>query len=231
MVPAPRETPTIAVAARPRTLVLVVAAEVIDAVMLGPTGMVIGHPTQVPSGPEPRGCFERMWPELEPFGEFDRITVMTRAGLGADWSPSMIARELERQSLRPVRLTTVAELRWSHVIRSSGVELVIALGADVESSLFLDGVPVPGLALGRHRFRKGRTYQQYLAPRVLERKGPRAWNKRLARAVDDILAVWNPSMLYLALPSDLTIELELGPTVVIVPAPTEFEGALALWAT
>ena len=223
------EATAIAVAARPRTLVLVLSAETIEAVVLGPSGATLGPPVLVERGPEPRPSFEGMWPQLEAVGEFDRISVLTRPGIGAAWTPSIITEELERQSLRRVRLSTVGELEWSRVIRGSGVELVVALGTELDSSLFLDGVPVPGLAIGQHVFRKQRSYQEYLAPRVLERKGQRAWNKRVARAVTEILAVWNPTMLYIAVGPDVALELDLGPSVAIVTRPTGLESALALW--
>ncbi len=223
------EATTIAVAARPRTLVLMVSAEAIEAVVLSPSGAALGPPVLVERDPEPRHSFEAMWPRLEAAGEFDRISVLTRPGIGPAWTPALITGELERQSLRPVRLTTVGELAWSRVIRGVGVELVIALGAELDSSLFHDGVPVPGLVIGRHVFRKQRSYQEYLAPRVLERKGLRAWNKRIARAAAEILAVWNPTMLYIAVPTDVTLELDLGTTLTIVPLPTGLESALALW--
>lgn len=197
--------------------------------MLGPTGLLLVPPARVARDGDPQQSFASMWPELEAFGEFDRISVLTRPGLGDGWIPSGITSELERQSLRPVRLSTIAELRWSHVIKGVGVELVIAPGEELDSSLFLDGMYVPGLAIGRHVFRKRRSYQEYLAPRVLERKGVRAWNKRLARAAAEILAVWNPATLYIAVPTGVTVELDLGPNVAIVAAPTGIEGALALW--
>ena len=73
--------------------------------------------------------------------------------------------------------------------------------ANLDSSLFFAGTFVPGLVLANHRFRKKRTYGEYLAPRVLDRKGVDEWNRRIDRVVAEVLAVWNPTTLYLAGPT------------------------------
>jgi len=223
--PSPSVARPIELGARPRTLLLVVSADEIEAAMLGPTGADLGaHLRLVRSD-----SVAELWPQLEPLGEFDRITVALSVGVDNGWDVVAWMRELERQSLRPVRRADDAA-RWRHVIRGDGVELVLGLGVELESALFLDGTHVPGLALGRHRFRKGRTYQEYLAPRVLERKGARVWNRRLTRAVTEILLVWNPAILYVACPESTPIDLDhLAPKVVVVPRRPDLEAAVALW--
>ena len=223
--PLPTTDRPIELGARPRTLWLARGADALDAAMLGPTGAELGAQLRL----DPVDAVAELWPQLEPLGEFDRISV-TFSG-GRDHGPEVVAwlLDLERQSLRPVRRVDAA-VRWRQVIRGAGVELVLGLGDPLESALFCDGAHVPGLAIGRHRFRKGRTYQEYLAPRVLERKGARAWNRRLARAVSEILLVWNPESLYVASPDTTAIELDqLGPGVVVVPRRPERELAAALW--
>ena len=218
-------------AARPRTLVIMIATTELEATMLGPTGVELGTRVRLPRVPDATLVAElqALWPRLELLGEFDRITVSTTPGSVGAWEPGALAAELARQSLRPARVIAAAELRWRQVIRGVGVELVLALGAELESALFLDGTLVPGLALGRHPFRKGRTYREYLGPRVLERKGARTWNRRLGRVVAEVLAVWHPSTLHLAGPGAAVVELELPPEVVVVQAPESLEAAVALW--
>lgn len=218
-------------ASRPRTLVILISAAEIEATMLGPTGTELGERMRSPRAADATLAHElpALWSSLERLGEFDRITVGTAAGATDDWDGAALARELERQSLRPVRVVTAAELRWRPLLRHVGVELVLALGADLESALFFDGTHVPGLALGRHRFRKGRTYREYLAPRVLDRKGVHAWNRRLARVVREVLAVWSPSTLHLVGPHAALVDRELPPAVVVVRQPESLAAAVALW--
>ena len=117
--------PHVGVGARPRTLALVVSAHEIDALMLGPTGTELGR-TRVAWPGDPERDLQALWPELESIGEFDRIAVITRADHGA-WSSASTIHELERQSFRPARHVSLATLRWSHVIRRTGVELVVAI--------------------------------------------------------------------------------------------------------
>jgi polyphosphate glucokinase len=213
--------------------VLVVSASAVEAAMFGPTGAELGPRVRIPQDPDPdlAAVVASWWPELEPLGEFDRITVTVRSSFGSGSIVVALMRELERQGLRPVRAAPAAEVMYGDVLQRVGVELVLSLGVEVESELFLDGAHVPGLALGRHRFRKGRTYSEYVAQRVLDRKGPRAWNRRLARVVTEVLGVWNPSRLYLACASVEVVELDPArfPDVVIVAQPADLHGALSLW--
>jgi polyphosphate glucokinase len=216
----------VVVASRPRTLVLVISPDDIEGVLLGPTGAQIGWPARVPRTGDPATAFTDLWPQLEPMGDFDRVTVMTKAGLGEAWELGALGREVERQCGHRVRARALDELRWGQLIERSGVELVLAVGDELESALFSNGVLVPGLALGRHRFRKGRTYSEYLATRVRERKGEKAWNRRLERVVTEVLDVWAPTRLYVAVPPGVHVEQA---RVVIIDAPSALERALTLW--
>ncbi|MDQ3363929.1 MAG: hypothetical protein M3680_00655 [Myxococcota bacterium] len=219
----------ITIAARPRTLVLTVTAAEIEAVVLDPAGVTVGGRVRVPRAADAVPDLQALGPQLDPLGEFDRITVSTGPGLGAAWDATALTRELERQSLRPVRVVPTAELRYRGVIRREGVELVLALGAALESWLFVDGTHVPGLALGAHPFRKGKTYAEYLAPRVVERKGRRAWNRRLERVLATVLEVWHPATLYLAGAGAALVDGELPATVVVVRELPGLDAAIAVW--
>ncbi len=228
----PSEVPP--VAARPRTLVLLVTGGAIEAAMLGPTGSELGarvHTTHDPAAPL-APTLQALWPALEPLGAFDRISVGLGAGLAETWTPAGLVAVLEDQSGRRARAVTTAALQGAPLIERAGVEMVLVLDATLESALFLDGIPVPGLDLGRLRTRKRRTYAEYLALRVATRKGARAWSRRVRRAVDDILGAFGPRVLYLVGPGAALLEadLELPPTVVVVRDAAPLAGAIALWS-
>ncbi len=222
--------PMISIASRPRTLLIQISATELEVTLLGPTGAIVGG-LRIPRSAESDLPLDlqAMWPQLEPLGEFDRITASTGSGIGDAWDAAAVTRELESQSGRRVRMIAASELRWRQVIRGTGVELVLGLGAALESSLFFDGTMVPGLAIAAHRFRKGRSYGEYLAPKVLARKGTDEWNKRIGRAVTEVLAVWNPKTLYLAGPNAPHVTCELPEHVVVVRQPTSLDAALAVW--
>lgn len=221
------------ISSRPRTLVLLISVPEIEAVILDPTGASVGDRLRLPRTADTTMSLtlEAIWPALEPLGEFDRITVGSGLDLGEDWDAPALAQELERQCLRPARVVDRAELLFGPIIRRTGVELVLSLGENrLDSSMFFDGLCVPGLALGRHRFRKGRTYSEYLTSRAMERKGVKAWNKRVGRVVDEVLAVWNPTTLYLAGANAQHITGELPPNVTVVTEAAGLGGALAPYA-
>ncbi len=221
----------IPIASRPRTLVLLLSSETIEAMMLDPTGLPLGERVRVPRITDATMPIElqALWPQLESLGELDRTTVVTSSELGDAWGAPAVTGELERQSLRPARAIATAELWEGRVIRRAGVELVLVLGDEVSSTLFVDGTSVPGLALGRHRFRKGQTYSEYVASSVLERKGVKAWNRRVGRVVTEVLDVWNPMTLYLSGALAAHIAREFPANVVVVRDPPSLAAALEVW--
>lgn len=221
----------IPIASRPRTLVLQLTSETIEALMLDPTGIPLGERVRVPRMADTTMPLElqALWPQLEPLGELDRTTVVTSSDLGDAWSAPAVTSELERQSLRPARAIATAELWRGRVIHRAGVELVLVLGDEVSSTLFSEGAAVPGLALGRHRFRKGQTYSEYVAPRVLAKKGAKAWNRRVGRVVTEVLDVWNPTTLYLSGALATHVACELPANVVVVREPPSLAAALEVW--
>jgi hypothetical protein len=207
--------------ARPRTLVLVFTPEATETALLGPTGIELGPRHVVERDAERPAHVDDLWPTIESLGEFDRITAVGR-------DDDAVAAEIARQSQRPARPMTLAELRWGHVLSRRGVELAVSLDAQLTSDLFHDGRHVPGLDLGRQRFRKGKTFREYLAPRVLEKRGERTWGRRVRRAVEEILAVWSPSTLFLAVAADVPMP-SLPASVVTVPLHLALEPAVQLW--
>lgn len=204
--------------ARPRTLVLIVSDVVIDVAMLGPRGNELGPRQVVPLTSESA----TLWQAISALGEFDRITV-----IGADLEG--IGAQIAHQSQRPVRQMSYARLHWNRVISGRGVELALVLAPRLAATLYHDGVEVPGLELGSQLARKDKRYREYLAPRVLEKKGREAWVKRMTRSLREILAVWNPTKLYVAVPPELPMPDELPPQVVVVPVRDSVEDALLVW--
>ncbi len=204
--------------ARPRTLVLVVSDVVIDVAMLGPHGGELGPRQVVPITTETA----TLWNAIEQLGEFDRITLV-----GADRNG--LCAKIARQSQRPVRQMLPGDLHWRHVISGEGVELALDLSSRFASSLFHNGAEIPGVDLGMQLVRKDRRLREYLAPRVLERRGADVWLRRVTRAIDEIVAVWNPTTLFIAVSPMLPLPL-LPAQVVVVPSRTSLEDALRVWS-
>jgi hypothetical protein len=164
-----------------------------------------------------------LWPVVEEMGvEFDRISA------GCDTCDrAVLAGALARESMRPARVAGVTELAARSVIEGRGVELVLALGARFGAALLVDGVALPAFELGKHRFRKGQTYAEYLAD--ADRLGRRKWNKRALRAIDQLLAVFEPRKLYVTGRDAILVHDEPTERVEVVREDRALAGAIALW--
>ncbi len=203
--------------ARPRTLVLVVSNVVIDVALLGPDGRELG-PRQVVAITTETAT---LWSAIEQLGEFDRITLV-----GADRHG--LCEKIARQSQRPLRQMSHGAWHWRGVVTGNGVELAVALGSRFGSSLYHRGVEIPGFDLGMQLVRKDRRVREYLASRVFEQRGAEVWLRRVARTVDEILAVWTPATLFIAVPPTLPVPT-LPTNVVVVPLRTSLEDAVSVW--
>ncbi len=199
---------------------LVVSDLVIEIAMLGPRGTELG-PRQVVAITTETAT---MWQAINVLGEFDRITLV-----GSD--VHALAARVAHQSQRPMRQMSVGALRWTDVVAGRGVELAVALSPRLQSTLYHDGTEVPGLDVGAIVTRKRRRYRDYIAPSVCERKGPRVWLRRVSRVVDEILAVWNPTTLYLAAPPTLPMPDTLPWQVEVIRLRETLEDALGVWNT
>lgn len=203
--------------ARPRTLVLVVSDVVIDVAMLGPQGRELGPRQVVPRTAETAS----LWAAIEQLGEFDRVTLV-----GPD--PHGLCARLARDSQRPVARMSHGDFHWRRAITGEGVELAVTLGPRFGATLYHAGLEVPGVDIGQQLVRKSRRLRDYLAVRVAERKGHDVWLRRVTRAVDELLGVWNPTALYLAVPPTLPMPALPG-HVVVVTAQSSLEPALRVW--
>jgi len=203
--------------ARPRTLVLVVSDLVIDVAMLGPQGHELGVRQVVPIATDTA----TLWNAIEQLGEFDRITLVgvDRAG---------VCDEIARRSQRPLRQMSHGALNWLRVITGSGVEVVLALAPRFMSTVYADGIELASVDPGAQLVRKHQRVRDYLAPRVLARKGPEVWARRIHRTVEEVLAVWSPTTLYLVAPPTLPIST-LPRQVVVVAPRTSLQDALLVW--
>lgn len=204
--------------ARPRTLVLWLSDVTIDVAMLGPRGQQLGERYTVPLTTETA----TLWRVIDELGEFDRITL-----IGSD--PNELAARIARESQRPLRAMSEGVLRWNHVLTGRGTELALSLAPRFKAHLYLNGAELPGTDFGAQLVRKDKRLREYLAPRVLAKRGEEKWLRRVSRALDELIAVWNPTTLYIATPPELPMPAELDARVVVVPAHDPLVDALSVW--
>ncbi|MEO6772382.1 MAG: hypothetical protein ABI467_05095 [Kofleriaceae bacterium] len=208
-------------ASRPRTLVVTLAPPRLDAAIVGPDGAVhAAERVAIPDDLEP--ALRVLWELVERLGDFDRISA------GCDrWDEHGLAAALQRESFRPARVASLAELAVA--IEHTGVELVLTLDETFRSSLFLHGARAPTFALERARFRKRETYAEYLSAAAYAKHGRKKWNKRVHRVIGELLEIYAPHRLYVTGRDARLIYGELSAEVTIATAAAT-SAALALWA-
>lgn len=226
----------------PRTLAVDIGGSGIKALVLDARGRPLTQRTRVET-PKPAtvaaviGAVARL---ARAHGAVERVSVgfpgvvrggvtLTAANLGPQWAGVDLARRLARRLGRPVRVANDADIQGLGAVSGRGLELVLTLGTGVGSSLFVDGRLVPNLELGHHPFQGGRTYEQRLGNRALERHGKARWNARLAIAVRTITELFNLDRLYLGGGNAKHVTLDLPPHVSVVPNVTGLLGGIALW--
>ena len=109
------------------------------------------------------------------------------------------------------------------------MEACITLGTGFGFSLFVDGLYVPNIELGHHPFRKGKTYEEELGKKGLERLGKKKWNRMLARAIDQIERTFNCQDLYVGGGNSARVRLELPRNVHVVDNDSGLLGGVKLW--
>ena len=171
---------------------------------------------------------------------FDRVSVgfpgvikegrvFTAANLHPDWIGYNLQGELESRWSKPVRVANDAAVQGYGAIHGKGVELVLTMGTGMGSALFTWGRLCPGLELGHHPLRKGRTYEEYLGRAGYKRIGQRKWNKILQKAITQTAHTFNWDHLYIGGGNTKLVTFELPPNVSLVSNQDGLLGGLKLW--
>jgi hypothetical protein len=207
-------------ASRPRTLVVTLEPPSLSAAIVAPDGAVHAQ-ERVPVSGDLNASLRVLWELVERLGDFDRISA------GCDqWDEHELAAALQRQSFRPARAASLAEL--SVGLDHTGVELVLTLDESFGSALFLHGARAPHFALRGARFRKKATYGDYVSAAVYAKHGRKRWNKRVHRMLAELNEIYAPHRIYITGRDARLIYGELAPNVTIATAAAT-SAALALW--
>lgn len=173
-------------------------------------------------------------------GQFDRVSVgfpgvvrkgitLTAHNLEPHWVGFDLANTLSKVLGKPVRVCNDADVQGYAVIRHRGVELVITLGTGMGAAQFIDGILMPNLELAHHPYRKGKTYEERLGKKALEKVGKKKWNKELRRAIEVMDRVFNYDCLYLGGGNAKKIKGKLPANVKIVSNIAGLTGGIYLW--
>jgi len=226
----------------PRTLCIDVGGTGLKSLVLDSTGQPVTERVRVetPRPATPPRILQALWALVEPLGSFERVSmgfpgvvvegvVRTAPNLHPDWAGFPLARTLQDRFRRPARVVNDAGMQGYGVVEGRGVEMLLTLGTGMGCALFNEGVYVPNIELAHHPFRKGKTYEDYVGARALEKVGKRRWNRHVARVVAQVLPIFNPRRLYLGGGNAKHLNIELPPEVHLVANIAGLLGGIALW--
>ena len=224
------------------TLSLDVGGSGIKGMVLNPAGEPLNEKVRIktPRPASPSAVLETIAQVAAQQPEFDRISigfpgivefgvVKTAPNLDGDWSHVPLAAEVEKLIGKPCRAANDADVQGYGAIEGRGVEMVLTLGTGMGSAGFTNGHLAPNLELGHHPFSRKKTYEEMLCQAARKRIGRKKWNKRVERAVNLILPIWNPRRLYLGGGNAEKLTFDLPGQVRIVSNDAGILGGIRLW--
>lgn len=171
---------------------------------------------------------------------FDRVSVgfpgivqsgvtRTAPNLYGDWSDVPLAARIAKIAGKPCRAVNDADMQGYGAIEGIGVEMMITLGTGFGTAIFTNGHLVPNLELGHHPFEKNKTYEERLSNAERRDSGNEKWSLRVLRAIEQILPIWNPHVLYVGGGNTKKLTVELPEPVRSVHNITGIVGGVRLW--
>src|SRR6195256_2120451 len=97
--------------------------------------------------------------------------------------------DFEAAFKRPVKVVNDAAMQALGSYKG-GRMLFLGLGTGLGSAMIVDGIVEP-LELAHLPYRKGKTYEDYLGLRGLERMGKKKWRRYVARVVGELQTALN----------------------------------------
>src|ERR1700739_1089695 len=196
--------------------------------------------TPTPDPATPSQVLEALETLREQLPACDRVSVgfpgvikhgqtLTAANLHPDWVGFPLQATLEKHWKIPVHLANDAAVQGYGAIRGKGVEMVLTLGTGLGSALFTNGQLCPGLELGHHPWRKGRTYEEYLGRKGLKKHGKKRWNQLLFKAIEQTAHTFNWDHLYIGGGNAKLSDFTLPDNVSTISNEDGLFGGVALW--
>ena len=229
---------------QPRTLAIDIGGSGIKAALLDNGGSMIGKRQRVPTPAKPVapealvGAIDKA---VSPLGDFERVSVgfpgyvrdgrvLTAPNLGSEVLAGFdLQSALARHWGKPVRVLNDADVQGFGAIKGHGVEMVLTLGTGAGTSIFRDGEIIPHLELAHHPVSGDKTYDEYIGNAARQKKGNKAWSKRVAKVIEILRVVVRFDHLYLGGGNAKKLDSPLPPDVTIVPNTDGLTGGIRLW--
>jgi polyphosphate glucokinase len=227
-----------------RTLAIDIGGSGIKAALLDNDGSMIGDRQRVPTPPKPvapEALVRAIDQAAGPLGDFERVSVgfpgyvrdgrvLTAPNLGSEVLAGFdLQSELARHWGKPVRVLNDADVQGFGAIEGHGVEMVLTLGTGAGTAIFRDGEIMPHLELAHHPVSGGKTYDEYIGNAARQKKGRKAWSKRVAKVIEILREVVRFDHLYLGGGNAKKLDFPLPPDVTIVSNTDGLTGGIRLW--
>jgi polyphosphate glucokinase len=226
----------------PITLSVDIGGTGIKVMLLDSTGKPISDRMRAltPDNPTPARVLKVLEALQAQLPAFDRVSVgfpgvvkhgmtLEAHNLSPKWAKFQLEETLQKLWKKPVRVANDASVQGYGAIYGKGVELCLTLGTGLGSSLFTSGHLCPGLELAHHPWRNGKTYEDYLGLRGLEKHGKKRWNVLVQKAIEQTSQLFNWDYLHLGGGNSKHITFELAKNIRIVPNEEGLLGGVALW--
>jgi polyphosphate glucokinase len=196
-------------------------------------------PTPLPANPE--NVVNVIKKLVKSFPGYDNISVgfpgyvkhgviKTAPNLGTDfWKDFDLSKKLEKELGKPTRVVNDADMQGLGVVAGKGLEMVITLGTGFGTALLVDGQLMPHLELAHHPFSKGKTYDQYVGERALEKEGLDKWNRRMKKVLKTLKTVINYDTLYIGGGNSDKLKFKLDKNMKLVTNQDGIKGGSRLW--
>jgi len=227
----------------PLTLAFDIGGSHLKAGILSPAGDMISDRVRVvtPKPAKPEAVVEGLVGLAGQLKHFDRVTigfpgvvrrdtVFTAPNLGTKlWHDFKLASVVSKRLGKPVRMLNDASVQGLGVIDGRGTECVITMGTGMGFALFLDGCLGPHLEFSQQSFKRGKTYDEYVGEKALEKVGRKRWNRRVRKIIEVLATVVMYDTLYIGGGNSRLIEEPLPPNVKIVSNEAGITGGVRAW--
>src|ERR1700753_2676584 len=195
--------------------------------------------TPVPANPE--NVVNAIKKLVKSFMAYDNVSVgfpgyvkngviKTAPKLGSEsWKDFDLGKKRETELGKPTRVVNDADMQGLGIVSGKGLEMVITLGTGFGTALLVDGQLMPHLELAHHPFAKGKTYDDYVGERALEKEGHQKWNKRMQKVLKVLKTVINYDTLYIGGGNSDKLTFKLDKNMKIVTTQDGIKGGSRLW--
>ncbi|MCW5965055.1 MAG: ROK family protein [Bryobacterales bacterium] len=225
-----------------RTLAVDIGGSKIKAMILDEEGNPITERERIktPSPASPEAVMAGILELADRLGEYHRVSVgfpgavrhgviETAPNLDPSWHRVDLQTELAGRLARPARVANDATVQGYGAITGHGVELVLTLGTGLGATLFLCGRPLPNFELAHHPFLHGKTYEEMLGRKALDRDGKKKWNQRVEKALDQLYKLFYYDSVALGGGNTEHLTIALPANARIIPNISGILGGVKLW--